>query len=437
MANQEHLDILKQGAKVWNKWRREHPEIQIDLSGADLSGIHLRGINLRQTNLRGAILREANLSEAFLRYASLIDADLSKAKLRRASLTGANLTGANLSEADLSEAELWRTNLSDANLRRAILRKANLSEADLHYSYLGGANLCEACLREANLWSTNLSTVNFAKADLYRANLHGADLRASDFSEASLSEAELNEADLTYTNLSGADLSGADLSAARIVSTKLIGANLTNCSVWGIAAWEVQLQGAIQSNLVITLPGHPTVTVDNLEIAQFIYLLLNNAKIRDIIDTITSKVVLILGRFSKEQKSVLNVIKDALRKQKYVPVMFDFDPPKSRDVTETITILARMSRFIIADITDPRSIPQELASIVPDLPSVPVQPIIHSSQREYGMFEHFTNYPWVQPVYRYYDMDDLLDSIQEHIIDPAEKKVRELAIEKAKKLERT
>ena len=37
----------------------------------------------------------------------------------------------------------------------------------------------------------------------------------------------------------------------------------------------------------------PRFTVDNIEVAQFIYLLLHNQKIRDVIDTITSKTVLI------------------------------------------------------------------------------------------------------------------------------------------------
>ena len=27
MANQEHLDILKQGVDVWNQWRRRHPPL--------------------------------------------------------------------------------------------------------------------------------------------------------------------------------------------------------------------------------------------------------------------------------------------------------------------------------------------------------------------------------------------------------------------------
>ncbi len=52
------------------------------------------------------------------------------------------------------------------------------------------------------------------------------------------------------------------------------------------------------------------------------------------------------------------------------------------------------------------------------------------------MFEHFISYPWVQPIHHYRDREDLLQSFQEHSIDLAEMKVRELAIEKAKCLER-
>ena len=86
--------------------------------------------------------------------------------------------------------------------------------------------------------------------------------------------------------------------------------------------------------------------------------MLHNQKIRDVIDTITSKAVLILGRFTDERKTVLDAFREELRKRNYLPILFDFDKPTSQTTDETITLLARMSRFVIADISDAKSVLQ-------------------------------------------------------------------------------
>lgn len=181
------------------------------------------------------------------------------------------------------------------------------------------------------------------------------------------------------------------------------------------------MDGANQQNLVITQPHESEITIDNIEVAQFVYLLLHNEKIRHVIDTITSKVVLILGRFTPQRKAVLDALREELRRRNYLPILFDFDKPASRDVTETISLLARMARFVLADITDARSIPQELNVIVPDLPSVPVQPLLLKESTEYGMFEHYTHYPWVLPLHRYDTQDQLVAEFGEQVIGPAER----------------
>jgi hypothetical protein len=178
--------------------------------------------------------------------------------------------------------------------------------------------------------------------------------------------------------------------------------------------------------LIITDWNEPTVTVDNIEVAQFIYLMLNSLKVRDVIDTITSKAVLILGRFTAERKSVLDAIREELRRRDYLPILFDFDKPANRDLTETISLLARMARFIVADITDAKAVPQELSVIVKDLPSVPVQPILLRESSEYGMFEHYARYPWVLPLYRYETTDQLIAALGEHVIELAERKALEM-----------
>jgi hypothetical protein len=137
--------------------------------------------------------------------------------------------------------------------------------------------------------------------------------------------------------------------------------------------------------------------------------------------------VLILGRFTPERKAVLDAIRDELRKRDYLPVLFDFEKPASRNLTETVSTLAHMARFVIADITDAKSIPQELMAIVPNMPSVPVQPLLLASQREYGMFEHFRNFPWVLEEVLYDDQETLLAELSQTVIAPAEAKAKELA----------
>ena len=365
MSDPQYLKILKQGPEVWNKWRKDNPDIKPNLRAADLSGADLREANLTMVDFIGA------------------------------NLSGADLYGANVMDAWFAEA-----NLSGADLREATLVGANFRAADLSGADLREANLIEANLREANLTDANLS----GRTDLRLVNLSGA-------------------------NLSGANLSGAYLENTNFVETSLEGANISNSHIYGISAWNLKINKETkQLNLVITPSQEPSITVDNLEVAQFIYLLLNNEKIRDVINTITTKVILILGRFTKRRKNVLDAIREELRKQNYLPILFDFDKPATRDLQETVTTLARLARFVIADITNPRSIPQELGSIIQDLPSLPVKPLLRYGAKPWAMYDHIKRYPWVLEVYKYRNLDDLLGSLEEKVILPAESKAKELEV---------
>jgi hypothetical protein len=284
-----------------------------------------------------------------------------------------------------------------------------------------GANLSEADLSEANLWGAHLNKADLTGAHLNRADLYQADLRGAD-----LRGADLRGADLTQANLRRAILNEALLSYATLVDTDLRGANLSSCHIYGVSAWGLKLEKAKQQNLVITRLHEPEITVDNIEVAQFIYLMLRNEKIRDVIDTITSKAVLILGRFTKKRKAVLDALREELRKRDYLPILFDFEKPRSRDTDETVTLLARMARFVIADVTDAKAVLQELRAFVPNLSSLPVQPIILAAQKKPGMFDFYRNMPWFLKVHRYADQEQLLADLSDKVIRPAELKVLEL-----------
>src|SRR5262249_57367770 len=136
------------------------------------------------------------------------------------------------------------------------------------------------------------------------------------------------------------NLSRADLMAATLVNTDLTDADLTGCRVHGVSVWNVKLERIKQQNLVITRADEPAITVDNIEVAQLIYLLLHNEKIRDVIDTVGKKGVLLLGRFTESRMVVLERLKEKLRSLGFVPMVFSFDKPETKDFAETVRLLA-------------------------------------------------------------------------------------------------
>ena len=151
MANAKHLQMLLQGAKIWNVWREKNSDVCPDLE---------------RVNLREANLQEANLRGANLEGASLWGADLERADLRGANLGEAYLERVNLIRADLREANLWKTNLERAELWEADLRGANLEEANLWGADLGRADLKGANLSKANLAAATALSTNFTQAIL-------------------------------------------------------------------------------------------------------------------------------------------------------------------------------------------------------------------------------------------------------------------------------
>jgi hypothetical protein len=387
MANAQHLEILQRGVTQWNKWRRDHPNIRPDLSGDQLPGELDSDIHF---------LVEAVVNEVMPGRAPADEGGLSGAVMN-----GINFRRANLANARLDSAMLIEANLTAANLRGASLASSELTHAKMTGIDARGANFNAATLR----W-----------ADLSRAKLTGANLRLANADGVHARNADLRDTDLFYGSFVKADLSGADLSGA---------------SVYGVSAWDVDLSGATQERLVITTATEPTVTVDDLQIAQFLHMIISNQNIRTVIDMLTTKVVLILGRFTPQRKAVLEIVRDALRSRGFVPILFDFDRPGSRDFTETVVTLAHLARFIIADLTDPASIPKELEAIVPRL-AVPVLPLIEQGSRPYAMFSDYWKYDWVLGIVEYQTSADLQRSFDSLVVRPAEKAARALASRRAK-----
>jgi uncharacterized protein YjbI with pentapeptide repeats len=274
---------------------------------------------------------------------------------------------------------------SGTNLNRVVSRNSTFLGCSFDNCQINFADFCYSMFLDCTFRNCRARVSKFGSAKFEDCLFEDSDLSYSTAGEASFERSRLVRCTLDHMSLVRTDFSRA---------------LLEEVSVYGISAWDLKLTRTVQRD--IRVPSRSTtISVDNIELAQFIHLLVNNSKLRGVIDTITSKIVLVLGRFSPERKATLNRLKRALSEAGYVAVVFDFAGPTSRDLSEVVSTLAHLSRFVVVDLSDPRSVPHELAVIVPALPSVPIQPIIAAGQEPFALFSHWTRYASVLPTIEY------------------------------------
>lgn len=142
-----------------------------------------------------------------------------------------------------------------------------------------------------------------------------------------------------------------------------------------------------------------------------------------IMSELTRRRVLILGRFIGRRRAVLEAIRDHLsaHRNRYMPELFTYEKPESRDLGEAIIGFAALSRFVIADLSEAKSVPAELQAIAPTFQSVPIVPLLNRGGKAYANFDGIARRPnVVQPTIRYRDVDDLLARLDAEVIPQAE-----------------
>jgi hypothetical protein len=301
-------------------------------------------------------------------------------------------------------------------------------------------------LERVDFANTELVNSNLSYQNLVKANFHEANLKKANLQHALLTKANLCRTNLYKTNLKEAKLAKANLQGAQLANTNLEGAELNWCKVFGASAWNLNLAETDKSKMTFKyglenkekndkFKEKLEMTVDNLEAAQLIFLLLDNPKIYKLLESVKDKIVLILGRFTKERKAVLDAIRESLRENDLVPIIFDFEKPKQQNFTETIMTLAGISKFIIADITNPSSTPLELQATMPDY-MIPFVPIIQKDEKPFSMFQDLKQKygEWVLDVLEYDTTENLLRVMREALIDTANEKAEKLREKKDEKL---
>jgi uncharacterized protein YjbI with pentapeptide repeats len=230
----------------------------------------------------------------------------------------------------------------------------NLSGVAIHRAFAEGLNLRDAVFEDAH----------FEEGDFSRANFAGASFRNTKFNKTVLTDANFDGATFVNCNLNRINLAGASFRVKEISETV----------VYGISAWDLKTSDETkQSRLVIERTyglysdliqeGKVPLMVDDIELAQFVYYLSNHKKMRDALNIMNEKGVLLLGRFKDGGLERLYSIRERLQSKGYMAMIFDFERPDNLSLTETVVTMAGLSKFVVADLSG-SSVTAELQSIL-------------------------------------------------------------------------
>jgi uncharacterized protein YjbI with pentapeptide repeats len=198
--------------------------------------------------------------------------------------------------------------------------RLNFSGMNLSGVFIGGAFAEGLTLR-----GSVFENAHFEEGDFSRANFGGATFRNTKFNKTILTGANFDGASFVNCNLNRVNLVGASFRVKEITETV----------VYGIAAWDLQTSDEMkQSKLVIERTyelysdliqqGKVPMMVDDIELAQFVYFLSKHAKMRDTLNILNDRGVLLLGRFKDGGLDRLYSMREWFQHNGYMAMIFDF-----------------------------------------------------------------------------------------------------------------
>ena len=297
-------------------------------------------------------------------------------------------------------------------------------------------------LHGKNLRGANLSEVNLSGSYLYQCDLRDTNLSHAILKNANLSESNLSGANLRETDIQNAELRKVDVRGATLIGTIVQGATISGSLVHGTNIWDLQGEFEKEDELVVTPLHVPSITVNNIYLAQLIYLLMNHVTMGDIINTLTSKSVLLLGDWRNQERTVISVVlRNKLLEYGLLPIVSDFDPPLDRNFIETtrlLRLLVGMSYFVIADVSDGTDTQSQLLGLASQF-SVPIVPIIEAGKKpevllyleKYLLGSH-RDRGILLDLIEYESPETLLTDLKSRIVDPAIAKQNELRLKRKK-----
>ena len=189
MANQQHIEWLREGVEAWNN-RRRTDWFQPDLSGIKLDNevfsscmfefipddsipdnkymTQFQGLNLNGADLSNTEIEAANFSDANLNGANLDGARLYFVTFRNATMQGVRLNRASISETYFQGAVLTRAKFEGTQWSGVDLSEADLADAQFSID----SNLLSVYVQDTDLTETDLAGITYLPAALRTARLY-------------------------------------------------------------------------------------------------------------------------------------------------------------------------------------------------------------------------------------------------------------------------
>ena len=242
-----------------------------------------------------------------------------------------------------------------------------------------GDNRCDfsgAQVRDLDIYDAFAEAIDFRGATFENVVFEEGDFSYGKFDDCSFLNTRFNKTILTNACFAGATFRNCNLNRANLAGANFRVKEITETVVYGISAWDLDIgEDSKQSKLVIEKSyefysdmierGEVPMMVDDIEMAQFVYYLTNHKKLRNTLDILNQKGVLLLGKFKDGGLDRLYHLRDWFAERNYLPMIFDFQRPQAMDYTETVITMAGLARVVVADLSGP-SVSYELGKVLGD-----------------------------------------------------------------------
>jgi len=155
------------------------------------------------------------------------------------------------------------------------LENFNFSNCDFHSSSFRNGSYINCVF--------DFSSINFSDlvdAYFYNCTFKNSSLRVSKIGSAHFINCNFENSDLSYCSAEKTDFTGSVFKNTRLEYIRFVKCNFSDtkinyCFFYGTSTWDIIADDSIQQDIVITSNDDNLITVDNIELAQFIYLLPN------------------------------------------------------------------------------------------------------------------------------------------------------------------